>query len=275
MPEVSTVATTAEYLNKKCKNKIIKNIILVKPFKNFKLFKQNTFKVVNVNSKGKISWFELKNNKHQTIYIIYHFKMTGMWELKENKHTNHILMFNNFNLYYNDSRGFSSYEFSTSLEKLNKIAPDFLKTNFTNTEFYNSFNNYLLKYKPRKKIKIIKLLLDQSAIGSGIGNYLVAEILYNAKISPHRILSSLTKSDIKQISHSIKLITKSSYYNTSTLGHYNLGKIKHKNYHPDVKHIIKNVFVVYQQKYDHFKNPVKRDKILSGKTTYWVPNIQK
>ena len=35
--------------------------------------------------------------------------------------------------------------------------------------------------------------MDQTAIGSGIGNYLSAEILYRAKISPHKTIAQICR----------------------------------------------------------------------------------
>jgi len=47
------------------------------------------------------------------------------------------------------------------------------------------------------------------------------------------------------------------------------------DYHPDIK--IKNKefeFKVYRQKYDEYNNKVKAEKIINGRTTYWVPKLQ-
>ena len=53
--------------------------------------------------------------------------------------------------------------------------------------------------------------MDQTTRGgilSGIGNYLAAEILYAAKLSPKRKLSSLDDIDIKKLTKAIKIIIK-------------------------------------------------------------------
>ena len=42
---------------------------------------------------------------------------------------------------------------------------------------------------------LVKVLMDQQALVSGIGNYLVAEILYDAKLNPHRELDKLSNKE--------------------------------------------------------------------------------
>src|SRR5690606_16237701 len=96
-------------------------------------------------------------------------------------------------LYFNDVRNFGNMEITNNIEilnnKLNSLAPDFLKEDFTNNEFhqmivsYVHVNNKLSQARMNKEI--VKVLMDQNSIGSGIGNYLVAEILFKAKISPY------------------------------------------------------------------------------------------
>ena len=128
----------------------------------------------------------------------------------------------------------------------------------------------------------------KDGIGSGIGNYLSAEILYDAKISPHRTVEEIYNDDklIKKLTKSIKLIIKLSYY-CNYIGYMerfeDFKKIHDKlvenkkinNYHPNVN--IKNkkfLFNVYRQKLDKNKNKVKGEKIINGRTTYWVPKVK-
>ena len=64
--------------------------------------------------------------------------------------------------------------------------------------------------------------MDQNDIVSGIGNYLSAEILYDAKISPHRQLDKLSNTEKKQLAHSMRKIVKLAYYDNKTgyMEHY-------------------------------------------------------
>ena len=47
------------------------------------------------------------------------------------------------------------------------------------------------------------------------------------------------------------------------------------NYYPKVK-LKENEFdfLVYGQNEDPYGNTIKKDKIIKGRTTYWVPNVQ-
>ncbi len=137
-----------------------------------------------------------------------------------------------------------------------------------------------------KKINkpIVTVLMDQKKIGSGIGNYLSAEILYRSKISPHRICKDITDNEIKILEYWIKYVVKLSYAHNK-IGyminleddHHNVKKI---NYHPKIKlHENTFKFYVYRRKQDPFGNKVIGDKIVGSgvnkRTTYWVPSVQK
>ena len=124
------------------------------------------------------------------------------------------------------------------------------------------------------------VLMDQKKVGSGIGNYLAAEILYRAKISPHRLASSLTEEEIKDLTYWIKYMTKLCYVDNH-IGYMvdleeEANKIDRVNYHPSIKLKKEEFeFQVYGLKKDPLGNPVKADKgIVKGRTTYWVPKIQ-
>lgn len=288
MPEVPTVATSSEYLKYLFKNKTIKRIKIYKKINGFDLFKDNTYKVKDVDSKGKISWIKLIDKDKNELYIIYHFKMSGNFSFNKLPEKKHMYEFDDgTKLYYNDVRGFSSVQITNDVKVLNKLldelAPDLLKTDFTDTEFYNDFMELLEEKKTRKNMLLLKLLMNQKtkegSIGSGIGNYLSAEILYHAKLSPKRKIGSLTKKEIKTLSHSIKYIIKLSYLTKDKIGHFDLPEIKEAvtNYHDDIK-IKKNEkfdFQVYQQKKDNKGNIVKHEKIVNGRTAWWIPTIQK
>ena len=133
--------------------------------------------------------------------------------------------------------------------------------------------------------------MDQNkgeTVGSGIGNYIAAESMYEAKLSPYRTLNSLTKKEIESLNQAIKKIIKISYI-SNKVGYMECLEDyieKHKeqvkegkfpDYLPEIK--IKKgeeiEFKVYQKTEDKLGNKVIADKIITGRTTYWVPNIQK
>ena len=281
MPEIAEVALTAEILNKYFKNKRLMSFDFISgrytkkdPVGYREFIEDLPLKVINIDSRGKFMWFELSNNKNDTTWYIWNtFGLTGMWSLFEPDHARAMLTFiNNKVVYYSDMRNFGTFKFSTSREDLdNKIielSPDFLKDSDFDLSGITKYN------KP-----IVKILMDQKKVGSGLGNYLVAEILYRAKISPHRLGSQLTQSDIENLTYWIKYVVKLSYVDNHIGYMINLesesNKIKKKNYHPDIKLPKKEFdFMVYRKKTDPEGNKVKAEKIDGTRTTYWVPAIQ-
>ena len=134
-----------------------------------------------------------------------------------------------------------------------------------------------------------------SGLGSGVGNYLAVEILYHAKISPRMRMKYIyrNKKLAYKLSQSIKYITKLSYMtgDVGYLEHLPKGMTKwlkklrneikknpnHKyNYHKDTD-ISNDIFSfkVYRQKKDPLGNTVTADKIIPGRTTYWVKAVQR
>lgn len=300
MPECPEVTILSDYLNDKLVGTKISSLqILSGKYLNKKIVGKDLlngstkYDVVNVKSKGKVLYIELSHNK-TTIYFVSHLGMSGEWSITESDTDRIRLKTTKFDLCYKDPRNFGNVEVLTSdqfYQRINKIAQDVLKTNFTDEEFYTMIQTYLSKSKKRHSQSIFKMLTKQNAsdgIFSGLGNYLIPEILYDAKISPYRSLGDLSYDDCCQLAHSIKYITKLSYYNNvsgymTNFGDYMLVHKKgidsgiYENYHPDTK-LKKNekfTFKIYQKKKDPLGNPVEKDKVLNkGRTTHWVKNVQ-
>lgn len=288
MPEIAEVALTAEILNHELKNKLL----LAFDFTSGRYTKNDPdgfsdfvealpLKIKSVNSRGKFMWFELydpKNKKNDHWYIWNTFGLTGMWSMFEPRYQKALLSLSNDTaVYFSDMRNFGTFKFSTDKaeldEKLQELSPDFLKD--------DDFDLVRIK---KYKTEIVKILMDQKKIGSGIGNYLVAEILYRAKISPHRKGNTLTNAELRNLEYWIKYVIKLAYMDNHVGYMINLkdesDKIEKQNYHPDIE-LEEDTFnfLVYQKKEDPYGNKVKRDKIVgSGKTmrtTFWVPAVQK
>ena len=279
MPEVAEITLTAQILLKYLKNKKLKQIkirsgrYLNKEPVGFKEFiDQLPLTLVNVNSKGKFLYFDLVNDNNEHWYIWNTLGLTGMWSFYKTEYIRFVFKFGSIKIYFSDMRNFGTIKFDNDKNQLDKklksLGPDFLKDDFD-----------LSKIK-KYNLPIINLLMDQKKIGSGLGNYLTAEILYHAKISPHRLGNQLSKCDIKRLTYWIKYITKLAYMDNHTGYMINLepemNTIKKVNYHPeiDIDHK-KFSFDVYRKKLDPCGNKVKAEKILKDRTTYWVPILQK
>jgi formamidopyrimidine-DNA glycosylase len=287
MPEIAEIALTAEILEKYLMNKTLVSF----DFTTGRYSKKSPagyddfiaalpLKVKHINSRGKFLWFELVNpkNKNDIWYIWNTFGLTGMWSFFEPKYTKAVLTFkNDLVVYFSDMRNFGTFKFSTdetALEKkLKELSPDFLKD-----------EDFDLGKIKKYKIPIVKILMDQKKVGSGLGNYLVAEILYRAGISPHRLGTQLTDEDIENLTYWIKYVVKLSYIDNHIGYMVNLeeetGKLEKRKYHPNIKLKDKTFnFLVYRKKTDPYGNKVKAEKIVgtgdNKRTTYWVPAVQK
>jgi formamidopyrimidine-DNA glycosylase len=111
-----------------------------------------------------------------------------------------------------------------------------------------------------RKAPIKAILLDQSVL-SGLGNYLVDEILYQAKIAPQRPASELTPSQISKLRASIVSILKLAVAADSDETKYPSNWLFHKRWGgkkgPDTID----------------GRPIVRDTV-GGRTTAWVPSVQ-
>lgn len=291
MPEIAEIALTSEILSKYLKNQTMLSFNFIsgryskKEPLGFSDFVDNLpMKVTKIDSVGKFMWFELKRKGDVSNWYIWNtFGLTGMWSLVEPKHCRAIIKFKTRNksdvstIYFADMRNFGTFKFSTDInaleKKISSLRPDFLKD--------DKFNLHKIQ---QYKIPIVKILMDQKKVGSGLGNYLVAEILYRARISPHKLGNKMTDNDIKRLTYWIKYVVKLSYMDNETEYMVNLAeeanKIKRQNYHPKIKLKEETFrFNIYRKKKDPYGNKVKAEKIVGGphkgRTTYWVPAIQK
>lgn len=307
MPEIIEVVLTSQYLLTKLKNKCITNVkVLGGRYSRHGLKSLEPFKkclpmtINNIDTKGKFMWFELLDKDNKKIYILNTLGLGGVWSFTKELHSNIEFTIKNkkgkeYCLYFEDPRNFGTIEFCQSKtkidQKLNKLAPDYLKTNWTKEEFYNWVQKYKDKSEKNKLTEIVKILMNQNkinAFGCGLGNYMVPETLYRAKISPYRTLGSLTQDEIFTIATTIKYLLKLVYLTNETgymirfekfipVHRLRVEEGIYPNYQADV--ILdpedKFAFLVYRQKKDPDGKEVVGDKIIKGRTTYWVPEVQK
>jgi formamidopyrimidine-DNA glycosylase len=139
--------------------------------------------------------------------------------------------------------------------EINKLAPDILEPKL---KFKDIEKNIILFTKKYKDKLIEDIIINQHLILSGIGNYLKSEILYQAKISPLRKLSKINLDEWKNIFNIAKTISKKM--------------IKLLNNEDFTKYI--NAMKIYHKKLDPLNNIIKTHKTKSGRTTFWVPQIQ-
>lgn len=309
MPEGVEVCLIALYLNERLSNQQLVNIEILggrykkKAFQGYSNIKNALPLTINcIKSKGKFLFFEFNNNT----YLLNTFGLEGIWTYDNNKNNNNIkITINNNNndndniyMYFNDSRNYGTLKYTENRnmlnDKLNELAPDLLKEKYNNSEFYDRIKK--CNSKRGNKKKIVQVLMDQnnSGVGSGIGNYLVAEILYKSKLSPHITIGEIyqNRKICDELCFWIKYTMKLSYL-TNVGGYFNKmdtqiidwinnfrmlikNNIDHiDNYHPDID-IGNDIFdyVVYKKKKDKLGNDVLPDKIIKDRTTWWIPSVQ-
>jgi formamidopyrimidine-DNA glycosylase len=223
-------------------------------------------KITDVKCKGKFIYFLTDGGWN----IWNTLGMSGSWLKKESAvsdpeslHLRLAMTLDGESIYFKDVRNFGTIKFSNSKseldEKLNSLGPDILIEDIPDSIFKSRLKKYGKKTLP-------EVLMDQSVI-SGVGNYIKAEALYLSKLSPHRIVSSLSDEEFSMLNKAISNIIRESY-NTggSTFRTY-------ADFNGEVG-TFSSYFMVYGQDKDPLGNEVKREETKDGRTTHWVPKVQ-
>ncbi len=258
MPELVEVSLIVDVINKKFKNAIINDVIINSgrysrgkvPDNYTKFINSLPAHIISFNTKGKFIYIIL--DLQRSIWIT--LGLTGELLLKPTHHSHVTFITSKGNFYFDDVRNFGTIKFSFSdaeLEKkLNTIGPDPLREDISKNDFYK------LMKKSRIQDKMIVLVLNDQKIISGIGNYLRAEILYHAKVSPFRKVKDLKESEIEHIWKAMNYVVAASYKKQVKNG------------------IHTYPFDVYRRKKTNLDEEVK-SKDLEGRTVWWVPSVQK
>lgn len=285
MPELPEVETIVQDLNKKLKNKEIKELkVLDAKALNLPVAKFRKWViggvVKSVRRRAKMIIIEL-NDK----FIIIHLKMTGQLVFQFNHHliagghpitgmgkqlpnqfTRVIFKFiNGSRLYFNDVRRFGWIKLVNN-EELNMISGGMgvepLSGEFTLEKFKE-----ILAHKQKSAIK--QAIMDQKHL-VGLGNIYADEVLFASRIKPTRRVNSLEQAEIKKLWQAIPKILKYA--------------IKHRgtsfNDYVDAKGEAGN-FVRYLKVYSRGGQPCERcsgvikKMKLGGRGTHWCDKCQK
>lgn len=219
-------------------------------------------KINKLNCKGKFIYFEMDSR-----WSIWNtLGMSGGWINKPGSyHQRACLEFVDADpIFFIDIRNFGTLKFVNSpselTKKLQSLGPDVLTTDV-------SFNLARSKIKNRYKKTLAEILMDQSFM-AGVGNYIKAEALYLAKLSPHRKGGSLTDEEIDALNKAIHSVVRESYKSGgSTFKTY-------ADFNGDVGTFTSR-FMVYGLSEDPQGNPVIKEETLDKRTTHWVPAVQK
>lgn len=267
MPEGPEVRVITDELNNLLKNQVLNKLeILGGRYKNKLPDGYNEFinalplQINSVNCKGKFIWFKLENE--WTIWNT--LGMSGGWKNKPIKHSDISLTFSeNKKIWFTDQRHFGTIKFckmNLLEKKLKTIGPDLLSDeSISEIQFLNKIKKYPNHALP-------KILMDQN-IFSGIGNYLKAEILYQSKISPLRLIKDISDDEIIDVFNNSRQLIKLSYISKgATIRNYS--DLSNNNGEYSFK------FKVYNRKEDDLGNKVIKTETNDKRSTHWVKEVQ-
>lgn len=216
--------------------------------------------VIDVNCKGKFIYMSLEGDT----YLLSTLGMTGSWSSNLTKHSRiRIELESGGTVYFNDMRNFGTVKLISSRDQLDKklkdLGPDMLAEDVSDTVFLRSIRRY--------NKTLAEVLMDQKVV-CGVGNYLKSESLYFSGLNPHRLTSTLSDEEIKNLNKVIKKVIRTSY-ETGGATIYTFS-----NFDGEKGDYTKR-FAVYNQTQDPLGNKIKRETTRDGRTTFWVPGIQK
>lgn len=271
MPEGPEVRVIVDQLSNQVKNKTLQSLHIIGgkfikyPPENLDNFQaKSPMKLTAVNCKGKFIWFTFDNGW----YLWNTLGMTGCWGLTKEKHAAvHLKFDNNIEIFFMDPRHFGTVKFvyGTNIlqDKLNNLGLDLLEAGLSNTDISTTFQKKI----QNSNSSIAEIVMNQK-IFSGIGNYIKAEALYRAKISPWRVGKTLSSEECLALLRSATDIMVESYkLGGTTIATY-------KNFKGDVGRYGSKL-LIYGKTTDPLGNSVKSEETPDKRTTWWVPLIQK
>ena len=192
--------------------------------------------------------------------------MSGTWRIQQKNPKYGRLCFirdDGKRCHYKDYRRFGTFKIfnpETAPSKLERklqkdLGPDILNEEVT-------FADWQQRFRKVNHYNVTKAMMNQKVV-SGIGNYIKAEALYRAGISPHRTVESLSDAELQDLYRCSLWVIKASYEaRGATIRNYEM---------PDgSKGDFKFKFQVYAQETDPSGRTVIRDKTPDGRTTHWV-----
>lgn len=203
--------------------------------------------------------------------------MTGAWFWEADPYTKCILSVGTaqdmgdmghivneeFNVYYNDTRGLGWIDFIPDAAAYQAFFADFgfdLIHSEPTTEQWCQF----ARNRVKSDTAICDLLLNPKFTCT-IGNYLRSEILYYAMIAPQRTVASLSDSDLENLRlTSIHISRYSATFGGLTIENY-LTPDKQRGRYPHV---------CYKQNFDPNGRPISQIKCKQARTVFWVPGFQ-
>jgi formamidopyrimidine-DNA glycosylase len=288
MPELAEVECARRHLEKLLKGQKIKDVTVDAKDKYLYQYAQPAevqkaligAKIIGSGRRGKYLWLELDKKP----WPIFHLGMTGSVNLlfpekkKIPKIFSHALNLQNVadgseparlwfcrflmkmqdgtEMAFIDPRRFGRIWLSDDPENLPRIK----KLGYDPLEGFPTAK--VLQQKINKRRVAIKTILLDQALFAGVGNYLADEILFQARISPHRLGNDLNLTDIVKLRKMILTVVKKAVALDANYELFPKNWLFHRRWGKS-----KNAETLAGQKITH-------DQI-GGRTSAWVPSLQK
>lgn len=222
------------------------------------ILKDLPLRITQIDVKGKFMWWTLQG-QDKTWYMWSTYGMSGQWSTHNKNHTCFVVDLSTTKLFFIDPRHFGTIKFTCSEKehqnKLQSLGPDVLEDPPLTPELFAK----RILLKPHRTIS--ESLMDQRCI-SGVGNYLKAESLYRAGISPHRPVINMKSEEIEKLWSEVILTCRESYADHGA-------SIRTYRTVSDEQGVNQFHFRVYNKKECPHGHNVRREETPDGRTSWW------
>ena len=237
-----------------------------------------------VSSRGKFIWWTMRGGMQQERQWTFWstLGMTGSWSLRRNAHSRVAIGLrakdghDHCNLYYNDQRNFGTLTVCIDdgklEEKLASLGPPWLGNGADENGNGLSCDDFLevvqrqCKGKRSRAVAVAKFLMDQKKT-SGVGNYILSEALYRARVWPWASCGDLSEDEWRDLHAAVANVINLSYASqkasvvdgvSTTRGNFNFR------------------LLVYRQEMagDERGLRVQKSEGPHGRAVFWVPQLQ-
>lgn len=228
-------------------------------------------KIEEIGTHGKFMWWHLTDSQGNDLYSHVTYGMSAQWGTSPSKHTAYVVKYGTSNItrdsqmiFFNDMRHFGTIKFvrggAQHRKKLGTLGPCILGGQLTPEIFAEKMLG-----KPTRTIA--EALMDQSAV-AGVGNYLKAEALYRAGISPWRNVTEITANEYVSLCESVLDCASESYRSQGA-------SIKTYRNVDGTKGTTQFDFLVYSRKECPTGHTILREETPECRTSHWCPGCQR